>query len=246
MPIFSLDKEPQEDVPLNGFYNDDPTSEDDAETGVFAERDKETYQNELEHETINRGNEHEGKDGFIAVTHLPDLPEHFHRITSKYTRNRSTPPWPYYIPFYLYRKHCALPTNIAALPEHMLRPKSGQADIQGGSSISPCDLGGSRPSGICMPKVYEKGGRLSQMSHCSEKHSLSAIREKRNRNADCKLPSLTPAEPTQTREIPPRPKSVSGSETASDIPPLSSLLTPCGSRVPQRLGVRFKTDAHAR
>lgn len=51
--------------------------------------------------------------GEVVVSHLPEMPEHFRRITSKYTRNRSST-WPCCIPHYLFRRPCLLSSTVTA------------------------------------------------------------------------------------------------------------------------------------
>ena len=57
----------------------------------------------------------------MIVTSLSELPSHFRRVTTKYTRYRC-PLFPCRVPHYLVRKHQLLPSVITTLP---LRMKSG-------------------------------------------------------------------------------------------------------------------------
>ena len=51
----------------------------------------------------------------VIVTNLSDLPSHFRRVTTKYTRNHC-PLLPCRVPHYLLRKHQLLPSVITSLP----------------------------------------------------------------------------------------------------------------------------------
>ena len=51
----------------------------------------------------------------IPISHLCHLPVHFRRITTKHTRNKCTT-IPCNVPYYLYYKHCLLPSSITTLP----------------------------------------------------------------------------------------------------------------------------------
>lgn len=50
----------------------------------------------------------------MIITDLSDLPTHFRRVTTKYTRNRC-PMFPCRVPFYLWRKRQLLPTALTSL-----------------------------------------------------------------------------------------------------------------------------------
>ena len=58
----------------------------------------------------------------VIMTSLSELPSHFRRVTTKYTRNRC-PLLPCRVPHYLLRKHQLLPSIITKLP---VRKRSGQ------------------------------------------------------------------------------------------------------------------------
>ena len=58
----------------------------------------------------------------VIVSSLSELPSHFRRVTTKYTRNRC-PLLPCRVPHYLLRKHQLLPSVITSLPS---RKRSGQ------------------------------------------------------------------------------------------------------------------------
>ena len=58
----------------------------------------------------------------VIVTSLSELPSHFRRVTTKYTRNRC-PLLPCRVPHYLLRKHQLLPSVITKLP---ISKRSGQ------------------------------------------------------------------------------------------------------------------------
>ena len=196
----------------------------------------------------------DGNSTQVRINNLQVLPDHFGRVTSKYTTNHSS--WPCYIPYYLHRKHTVLPSSITAVPPEYLRTDPPSVS-QGGK-----DCPGSEKTG--------NGGTNNQRKSSSTKDTPSYV-PLHGRKCDHKLPSLThahsrahmdpkihmkkiqprsaaPQSPTTTNQLSRLPKIVEdGGEVAvAEIPPLSSLLPPAGPHVSQRLGQSFKTEAHKR
>ena len=61
----------------------------------------------------------------VTVNGLSELPSHFRRVTTKYTRNRC-PLFPCRVPHYLLRKHQLLPSIMAATPPFSGKRSAGQ------------------------------------------------------------------------------------------------------------------------
>ena len=61
----------------------------------------------------------------VTVNGLSELPSHFRRVTTKYTRNRC-PLFPCRVPHYLLRKHQLLPSIMAATPLFSGKRSAGQ------------------------------------------------------------------------------------------------------------------------
>ena len=217
---------------------------------------------------------------FTTFTHLSQLPDHFRRIATKYTRNSFTPPWPCNVPYYLLQRHSLLPSSLTVLPTHFHKPKlrlnlneSSPPDAEGLRNINESftiDGNGAEKekenieSGTTMPRIREcfDGKILASVYERDLKHIQSTTkRSDSSPNTDFdeeyKLPSLS----AMTGNAP-QAFMVTAStgncqtqlpiiETPRDdedgkVPPLTTLLTPPGSRVPHRLRLRYRTEAHSR
>ena len=66
----------------------------------------------------------------VTVTSLSELPSHFRRVTTKYTRNRC-PLFPCHVPHYLLRKHQLLPSIMAAIPPFSGKRSGQHAQLPG-------------------------------------------------------------------------------------------------------------------
>ena len=190
----------------------------------------------------------------MRINNLQELPDHFGRITSKYTTNHSS--WPRYIPYYLHRKHTVLPSSITAVPPEHLKtdppsvsqggkdyPGSGKTGNNATNNQKKSSSTKDTPSYV--PVQGKKCGRkLPSLTHThSRAHMDPKIHMKKIRPR-----SAAPQSPTTTNQLSRLPKIVEdGGEVAvAEIPPLSSLLPPAGLHVSQLSGQRFKTEAHKR
>ncbi len=227
--------------------------------------------------------------GFTTFTHLPQLPDHFRRITTKYTRNRSSPPWPCCVPFYFLRHQSLLPSSITALPDNLFpkpKPSLIETEVEGSTSLKRSSvLGFGEESGCIdvtararaktppgqissgmMPRIAEssRGRLVASLSSRKPQTTEGKYCEPESPGGDCKLPrlcgscgeiesraveakgyevQLQPHKELDRGDVTP---TSSVTNETGEIPTLSSLVMPSGSRVPHRLGLRYKTEAHAR
>lgn len=222
---------------------------------------------------------------YVRVTHLKELPDHFGRITSKYTRNYRCSTWPCYIPYYLHHRHSLLPSSISVLPPEYLRARSPSVckgkDRPGSSKSETCadvaedgetsstkvsssaNNAGKTPSAlkfghgstlpVNVPISSIKEQRLPSLTHTQSGFCTQAQRTGLHSNSTVHLSGEQPPTTTSNQQWK-LPKIVNCGGTSLDgddvecveVPPLSNLLSPSGSRVPHRLGLRFKSEAHAR
>ena len=224
---------------------------------------------------------------YIRVTHLKELPDHFGRITSKYTRNYRCSTWPCYIPYYLHHRHSLLPSSIAVLPPEFCRTRPPSVckgkDRPGSSKTEICADVASDDSETSSTKIGSSANNTSKFqsalrfNHGSQ-NTMLPVNVPACSSKEQKLPSLTHTQsgvctqaqgvglhsnstthlhgqqsPTTTSYQDWRlPKIVNSGAPEGDgmecveVPPLSHRLSPSGSRVPHRLGLRFKSEAHAR
>ena len=155
----------------------------------------------------------------VIITNLSDLPTHFKRVTSKYTRNRC-PMLPCYVPYYLHRKHQLLPSTIVSLTTREECREMTIADI-GAKNITR---------------------RLPHLSCDQETNKQPTTHHKKAKpgQIDKLLPHLEPL----TEKVPTACVGMIAKDTTSLLGRNNRVRK--SSKVAQHLGLRFKTDAHTR
>ena len=185
------------------------------------------------------------------VTHLPELPAQFRKICPKYTCLRSLT-WSASVPAYFFRRHQLLPSSIAVLPKGFRMSleadePEGDQPCSGVSATSDEDIAADDETGK-MPAFQNNGQTNYLVSTGKYFHSLETSKAGGECSRTFQLPSVT------VMDASPHCYGRSGAKTAlqshrcskEGTAPLSCLLTPSGSRIPHRLGLRFKAQAHAR
>ena len=187
---------------------------------------------------------------------LPELPIQFRKISPKYTRNRCST-LPGHVPAYFFRKHQLLPSAITLLSDgFQLKPEAGEQE--GDRPSSSGSVTGSEDA------ATDDGARkgIPVIKENAQMNCLVALSRGANSGKASPENYKGRGEHTDTVQLPSVKKeraliSHHGRNTTKmalptpvynkeGIPPLSCLLTPSGSRIPHRLGLRFKAQAHAR
>ena len=73
----------------------------------------------------------------LIITDLSELPSHFRRVTTKYTRNRCHL-FPCRVPFYLWRKHHLLSSVLTSLPSKDKKDKEKNSYEEGCRYVGEC------------------------------------------------------------------------------------------------------------
>lgn len=207
--------------------------------------------------------------------HRQAMPEHFQQNSSKYICNR-LPHWPCCVPYYLFSKHSSLPDTLCLTPgslkrmsplQHHKRVEKSICQSFGGSGkgaeqISD-DVAKMRETKTCL--------KIPLLTETEHKHSCSALMKASQADSmpqhpgrtthSLKLPTLVanPRAPADTTSVAGTLLSVDrgvmgnlhddiqveGAEQ-EEVAPLITLLAPLGSRIPHRIGMRFKAIAHQR
>ena len=180
---------------------------------------------------------------------LPELPVQFRKVCPKYTRLRSST-WPVRVPTYFFRRHQLLPSSIAVLPKGFKMKleadeREGDRPNSSGSATSGEDVAADDETRK-IPAIQNSG--QTNYLVASGKNSLKTCKAGGEYTHTFQLPSVKEMDLSShcygrsgaKPELQPHRCHKEGTA------PLSCLLTPSGSRIPHRLGLRFKAQAHAR
>ena len=211
--------------------------------------------------------------GHVTITHLSELPEHFRRITSRYTRNCTTP-WPCGVSYCMLSKHSLLPSSIAAssstaVAPELLFPNQQRPPSSGSSSTDSEERPASSPSSATTKHSRAETTGTGTAATCTSdevgcangsfwKHDGIVI-SSRGQHDFPVAANLRGGSGIVRRRGMDNCKTVGG-DGGFKLPsiPLEKLESPhtssfpslmphtAGTRVPHRLGLRYKSEAHSR
>ena len=183
----------------------------------------------------------------VIITDLSDLPVHFRRVTTKYTRNRC-PLFPCRVPYYLQRRHQLLPSAMTSFSSTMTSStsrgdnrKEGETDPKLSQLIHHCVMESLPHQSASIPHQDQPASipRQDQPASIPRQDQPASIpRQDQSRLTNARSDDDTEMVAVETGIH----------HKLKDHVRHSSHVTQCrhSSHVTQHIGLKFKTRAHVR